>query len=102
MNKVNEMKNYVVLALMVLPVYANAAAGAKIKSAVQNAGNELIIAGAALLFIAIVLLAINMFWSPIRNAKAWAGGIFVGGLILVFAEDITSTILNLSGSGTGF
>ena len=102
MNKVTEMKNSLVLAVLLLPVYAQAAVGAKIKTAIRNAGTELMIVGGALLFIAIVLLAINMFWTPINHIKRWVGGIFAGGVLLVFAEDIADTILKLSGSGAGF
>ena len=84
--------------LFTASTYANAGIGTKIKSALNNVGTELVIAGAGVLFVAVVLIAINMFFTPIRNLKNWVLGLFVGGLILVFAEEIVDWILKLSGS----
>ena len=84
--------------LFTASTYANAGIGTKIKSALNNVGTELVIAGAGVLFVAVVLIAINMFFTPIRNLKTWVCCLLVGGVILVFAEDIVNWILTLSGS----
>lgn len=95
-------KSVLPLLMLMSAQYADAAIGTKIKSALNNVGTELVVIGAGVLFIAIVLIAINAFFTPIQHLKRWVGGCLVGGVLLIFAEDIVSWILSLSGSGSGF
>lgn len=92
------------LALLAFSVssYAQAGFGAKIKSALNEASTELIVVGGGVMFLAIVLIAINAFFTPIQHLKRWVSGFLIGGLLLVFAEDIVGWFLAKVGGGSGF
>lgn len=95
MNK-NQIK--LIAAGMALTVsgYTQAAGfGTKIKTAIDNFGNELVIVGGGLLFIAVIIVAFNKFFGG-EIAKKYMYGTLFGGLILVFAREITDSILSLA------
>lgn len=86
-------------ALSLLSVQANAAGvGQRIKTAIDNIAGELVLIGGGLLFIAIIIGALNLFFGT-QIGKKWILGALGGGVVLVFARDITNFILSLGGGG---
>ncbi|MDO5073141.1 MAG: TrbC/VirB2 family protein [Neisseria animaloris] len=97
LKQVTKFSSLILAALASANVHA-AGVGSKIKNAIDSIGGELQIAGFGLLFVGIVIAALNMFFNA-GIGKKWLIGALGGGVLLAFARDIASFFASFGGAG---